>query len=562
MASLLGRFLGVSSAATIMALRAFPFSGERDIVAKAREEAELAELRARQRIAEADAAAREAKLKAEADKLKAEADKLKAEAAEATNRADKVKAEAAEATNRADKLKAEAAEATNRAAEVAARTESSATTARDFMWARRALAGAVLGAAVLGGLFLACDHYTHHNRAYLRRRIRKVLVAGPKESLLPDPPPPSSLPLPPFPLEESTNRPLLVLGASGSGKSTQLGELAREFKKKGVPAVYFRFRSNREVAARHMAALGQDPLQSPQEGASEAPTLTVAAQRFCHAVGYPERPSYWSRWRMNRFKLSSEGAELSVSPVAVKARFKDAISDLFAVCGELYQERKADESIPVPDKKPVVLSDELHDLLHDRFNSQGGKDVFVHFGNEMTHACTDDRVSRVVLAASGSELLDKLDTLTPAGGDRVFPYMQPDPPESAVRERLTAKGYDPATVDAIIATCGTRVRLLTPFLESRLTDPSSTLERLRQSAERRLVTLMARCPEKAERDVLIKLLDKLAESSSSGELVERFPKAVQDPFPNRVLLRRVNDTATFQTEAVRQAWNRVRGNYV
>jgi hypothetical protein len=465
-----------------------------------------------------------------------------ARADEAANRADKVKAETAEAANRADKVKAETAK-------IISDTRASAPRANATFWARRVLVGAV----ALGGLFLAYDHYTHHNRTYLRRRIRKVLVEGPRESLLP-PPSFNALPLPPFPTLATMNRPLLVLGASGSGKTTMMGELARECKMKGVPVVYFRFRfrSLREESTRQ-------PL--PQEAAaSKAPALIVAAQRFYQAVGYPERPSYWSLWLMNGFTLSREGVAISDSPVVVAARFNNAITDLFAVCGELYHERKADQSIPVADCKPVVLSDELQDLLHDRYKSEGGEDVFSHFGNEMTQSCTDDRVSHVVLAASGADLLDRLEDLSAAGGDRVYPYMQRDPPESVVRERLAAVGYDQGAVDSIVATCGTRVRLLYPFLESRLEDPSSNLELLRSSAEGRVETLMARCPDKAERDVLVQLLDRLAESSA--EPVGCLPRAVQDPFPNRVLLRGVNKTAAFQTEAVRQAWKRVRGRYV
>jgi hypothetical protein len=521
MASLFARFLG-SAAAAAAALRAFPFSSSgSDDVANARKEAELAELRARQRIAEA-------------------------EAAEAASRA-------AEAANRADKVKSETAE-------IISAKDTSEKAANDLLWARRALVGTVVLSGLFGGLFLAYDHYTHHNRAHLRRRIRQTLIAGPTKNLLPSAPPTAALPL--APVRMVGNRPTLLLGASGSGKSTQLGELARDFQMKGVPVVYFRFRSSREVATRQLAARGQDTPQSPQEGASEAPTLTVAAQRFYQAVGYPERQSYWNRWRMNGFKLSREGPELSVSPVVVKARFKNAITDLFAVCGELYHERNADTSIPVANHKPVVLSDELHDLLHDRYDSEGGKEVLAHFGDEMTHSGADERVSRVVLAASGADLLMHLQKYSTAKGNRVRAYMQPDPPESVVRERLVASGYDGASVDAIVAVCGTRVRLLYPFLESRVEDIAAELEDLLLQAEEYLKAVMARFDGKEGRKQLAQVLDRLAESPTSSEEVSAFPNVAVEPFPNQVLLRHVGGRASFQTEAVRQAWKRVRGKFV
>jgi hypothetical protein len=384
------------------------------------------------------------------------------------------------------------------------------------------------------------------------------------------------------------NRPTLILGTTGSGKSTRLGELARDLHKKGIPVVYFRFRSSREVAARQPDGVHHSPVQ---QGTSEAPTLTVAAQRFYQAVGYPERSSYWSHWWMNGFKLSREGAKLSVAPVAVKARFKDAISDLFAVCETLNEEHKAgtssvisdkadassvisdkaetssvisdkaDTNILANDKRPVVLADELHDLLKEPCHNEGGKDVFLHFGIEMTQSCTDQRACRVVLAASGVDLAEHLKK-TPATGNRVVRYMQPDPPECDVRQRLVELKYDTAAVDAIIATCGTRVRLLYPFLESKVKDVAAALQPLKDQAEKELDELMARCNGKEAQKLLVDALDKLATSPAASVHVRTsFPKEAVESFPNQVLLRKFGGLATFQSEAVRQAWKRVRTLY-
>jgi hypothetical protein len=559
-----------------------PHDGDDDDIAQARKAAALAELRSRQRKAEAEAteaanrAAEAANRAAEAANRAAEAanraEKVKAEMAEAANRAKADAADrAAEAANRAAKLKAEATEAADRAAEAADRgnkikaetakiileTRVSEKRANDSLWAWRAAAGVVgvlVGAVVFGGLFLAYDHFTHHNKAYLLRRIKAKLVAGPDENLLPKPPSFSPLPLPPLSIEDM-NAPLLVLGASGSGKSSQLAELARTFKEKGVPVVYFRFRAAREL----------DPDGPPRDGEPQAapPDLTIAARRFYEAVGYPEQASIVSRWRVDGFGLSASGVQLSAAREHVESRFREAISDLYVVCGELYSERKADPRIPVADRRPVVLSDELHDLLHDRFRNVGGEAIFTHFGNEMTQSDVDASRSRTILAASGAELLQELRNHSAARNDRVLPYMQPDPPASSVRERLAEVGYDPATVDAIVATCGTRVRLIAPFLSSRRADVSTLLHLLEAAAEEKVNALIARCPEQAERRRLVQLLDKLAESPTSAELVSRFPAAaVQKPFPNEALLRHVGGRASFQSEAVRQAWIRTRGSCV
>jgi hypothetical protein len=547
--------------------------GDDDDIAKARKAAALAELGSRQRKAEAkasEAAARAAEAAARAERAKAEtaeaADRAKAEAAahaaetaaraaEAAARAERAKAVSEAETAKATAGAAEAADRGNKVKAETAKIISDTRASENALWARRTVAGVLVGVLVFGASFLAYDHYTHHNRAYIRRRIREAFLAGPKEGLLPKPPslscPP--LPLPPLPIEDM-NVPLLVLGASGSGKSTQLGALARDFKAKGVPVIYFRFRAARE--------LGPDG-SPPRESEPQAPAdLTVAARRFYEAVGYPERASIVSQWRVGGFGLSAGGVEVSAIREHVTSRFREAITDLFVVCTELYEERKADPTIAPSDRRPVVLSDELHDLLHDRYRNVGGKAVFAHFGNEMTVSDVDARVSRTILAASGADLLQELRTLSAARGNRVSPYMQPDPPESVVRERLAEVGYDPATVDAIMATCGTRVRLLAPFLESRHADALSRLRSIQFAAAGTVGALLARCPEEVDRQKLVRLLDKLAESPTSAEPLERFPAAVQKPFPNEALLMRVDREASFQTEAVREAWVRKRGLYV
>jgi hypothetical protein len=514
-----------------------------DEVAKARKEAELAELRARQRIAEANAAAHEAKAKADAaaheDKVKAEANKAKAEA-------NKAKAEADDAGEKA------------RAS-----------------WDSNMRRRATLGTAVAGAIFLAYDHHEHHDKAVLRKRIKERFIAGPDEGLLPKPPDFPLLPLPPLPLQ-NLNGPLVVVGSSGSGKSTQLGELARDFKKKGVPVIYIRFRAARELD-------DDDARRGRAPPAPAEPDLTVAAQRFYKAVGYPERVSYWSRLRLDNLEWRGGLPYLSLSPAAVASRFRAAISDVFAVAAELTVEQmeseraaevaleqkagkggepKQDKVVLKEDRRPAVLADELHDLLHDRFGNAGGKSVFMHFGNEMIDSAVDADSSRTILAGSGSDLLKELTRLSTAKRSRVEIRSQPDPNERVVRERLKAMEYDQPSIDSIIAVCGTRVRYLRRFIRSKLEDVPSRVESIESAADDIVGDLMAQCPAGAERTQLVAVLDELAKSPSASVLVERLPTPLQNSFPNEALLWQMGRTATFQTEAVRRAWVRNRGKYV
>jgi hypothetical protein len=527
MASILSRFLGTSVAAAA-ALRVFPFSWGPDPVAKAKQEAELAELHARKVKANAMAAEAPNMAKAEVDKAKAEVHKIEAET-------DKAKEEKVEAANRAEKIKAEKLEAAARAAKE-----------NDSKWALRATGGVF----VLGVLFLMYDYYTHSHRPYLRARIRKALLRGPVDDSLPEVPP-VYLPLPRLPID-GMKVPLVVMGASGSGKSTQLGVLARELKQKGVPVVYFRLRDTRAEDG-----------DKPAEGKTSSPArdLSIAAQKFYAAMDYPQRAFILSRWKINGIEVSGKSVRFPASPEHEATRFIDAIGNLYYVCNELYMERKMDPKVAVADRAPFVLADELHDLLNDRTHNVGGQDVFRYFGNTMVSSSVDDVRSRTILAGSGASLLWELGNRSVASGDRVTHRMQPDPPESAVRQRLLSVGYDSEDVDKIVATCGTRVRLLGQFLDAKVNDFPERLHEILQTAQGQIEVLMARCPEKAERTQLVQLLDELASSPSSTVRLARFPKAVQNPFPKKVLLEDPTKSVSFQTEAIRKTWIRIRGTF-
>ena len=523
---------------------------------KARKAAELKRIEAELRKVENEAAAH--------------AEKVKAEAAEAVNRAEKVKTETEKVKTETETMKTEAdafeykvkteadafeykmkTEADANEYKVKTEADANAEKAKAETWSSRLRLG-LRGAWVVGivGItgFLYYDHYTHNNRDYLRMRIKEKFLAGPDESVFELPSFPL-LPLPPLPIDDM-NPPLVIVGPSGSGKSTQLMELAKNLKDKHIPVVYIRFRAS---------DLNDKPTQHESSTDAE-PNLKIAAQRLYEAIGYPERTSYVSRFGLDSITFQN-GKFVAVASLAVTAnRFQAAITDMYAVAIQLHTERKKNPDIKIGDRQPVILADELHDLLHDRLNSAGGQDVFSRFGSEMTLSDVDYRASRTILAGSGSDLFMELERRTTANLARLDMYTQPDPDESIVRKRLTEMEYDPESVNNIIRACGTRLRLLSPFLRSKMVDPSSRIKRIQASANTIVRNLMAMCPDKEERAKLVAILDELAKSPSSSVNLERLPQAVQDAFPRRALLQ-LERKASFQTEAVRQAWLRIRSEF-
>jgi GTPase SAR1 family protein len=489
---------------------------------------------------------------AAAAKVKAEAD---AAAAMAGAAAAKVKAEADAAAAMADAAAAKAkAEAD---AESAAKEEREAGAWR-LLFLRSAV-GLVVAAA---GLYLAWDELTH-SKPWIRWRIRQTLKAGTDEALLPQLP---RVSLGVAPITEECSA-VLVMGHSGSGKTTALGKMARELKQRGVPFVFIRLRSAHDW---------RQPVADAAE--SSGVDLSNAAIRFYRAIGYPEEPSWLSGWRLGSPMVSSVGVSISAVREAQVSRFKDAIRELFDVAANLRVERLKDSEIKPENVTPVIIADELHELLSEVALPAGGKQIFSQFGVEMATHCPDNHV-RVFVAASGGYLVDDLDAVAKITDPRAAEFFSSDPTPSAVRERLKEVGFSESDVDAIVGTCGTRLRHLMPFLTATRDaggmmrhennvplDVGQMLERKLAAAAQQLDQLFCRSADAHERAALAQLLDDLARCEGASvrrsDLVMRHLSAITTPFPNKVLHLGSGGTVELQAEPVRKAWMRGRKNFV
>lgn len=314
------------------------------------------------------------------------------------------------------------------------------------LWLKKGLVGLV----GLGTLWLGYDHLTHSYGPYVRWQIKRKLLKGPLEEALPK-----------VPAHEFTVRypsfdsglPVLLLGRTGSGKSSILAHLARDFKRRGVPVVHFRLR-----------ALGSEKISSVAR--SDSKTFSSAATAVFEAIGYPPRPSLLSRLYFLRWSLGHAGVNAEVGLEDTReavSHFQDAVSDLFRVCRELYGERA---HCSAEDRAPVILADELHDLVHnDRVKMLGGETIFRQLAAEFTSNCTDARSVRFCAAASSFALQGELND-TVAKAFRTVVFLTRDPPVEAVWQRLCDIGFSLSEAKLITGTCGTRLRLLSPFLNT------------------------------------------------------------------------------------------------
>jgi hypothetical protein len=132
---------------------------------------------------------------------------------------------------------------------------------------------------------------------------------------------------------------------------------------------------------------------------------------------------------------------------------------LFSVCAELRNERAA-AGVPALDAAPVLLFDEVQDLIKDtRLKAEGGSDVFDALATLIVSYSVDRLDVRTVVAGSSAEL-DFAFSETVARGNRWHYHDLADPAPGVVAAALVARGYAKTDAQAMIALCGTRLRLL------------------------------------------------------------------------------------------------------
>jgi hypothetical protein len=246
-------------------------------------------------------------------------------------------------------------------------------------------------------------------------------------------------------------------------------------------------------------------------------------------------------------------------------RFKQAVIDLFAVCAEIRAERMRDPTIAAEDQEPFVCFDELHDLEYDhRLRDIGGHDVFQTICDNIVRANVDNSLTRCYAAASSYWIMDSFAGQV-ASSDKWFIQRTTEPTEADVRARLTDLKFSAAQVDSILEVCGTRLRLLRPFLtvkDATTVDVQRILDESVGAAEEligQLFVLDAKMTAE-DRKQLVRVLDALAAKRPAG--LADLPKALRVPRTSHVMFRDHGGRLYFQSARFHKAWKQVRSKYV
>ena len=196
--------------------------------------------------------------------------------------------------------------------------------------------------------------------------------------------------------------------------------------------------------------------------------MDSAALQFYEQIGFPLRRSLLGSVFSRGFIFMGQRtqAELAVATMReTRARLVGALEMLFSVCAQVRDERVA-AGVPALDAAPVLLFDEVQDLIKDsRLKRAGGDLVFHMLGTLIVAYAVDRKAVRVAVAASSAEPDFAFGASTAARGNRWDYFALADPSAAAVAGALEQRGYTSGEARDMIALCGTRLRLLQGPLE-------------------------------------------------------------------------------------------------
>jgi hypothetical protein len=351
----------------------------------------------------------------------------------------------------------------------------------------------------------------------------------------------------------------MLLGPTGSGKSTMLKDLAQEFSSNNIPSFLI---SMRMPASK----LGTVTMQNTDD---ETDLMDNIARQIFAQIGYPQRRSIIRGLMASPFAVYG-GTSVFVPPS--RGRLLQSLNYLFEVCENVAESRVA-LGISQMDAAPVLLFDEVEDLVkNSRLKQAGGDVVLNHLGTLLVRYSVDKKVIRSALAGSSAELAFAFSA--PVKSSRCEYFYLADPTETALEEALVARGYSKADSQAMMQLCGTRLRLFNSALHHQIPPKlQSFLETATYSAQCDFRLLLKNSLSFDDSIKLIAVLDRcLRESERTDkykEDVTTIPAMRSDLLFGRnivdfstILFVHHNTELFFQSQLHKRVWQRDRRLFV
>jgi energy-coupling factor transporter ATP-binding protein EcfA2 len=324
--------------------------------------------------------------------------------------------------------------------------------------------------------------------------------------------------------------PLMVLGPTGSGKSTLFAKLARESAspspdsgKHATPTVLIRLQRLplvKDAATTSGAA-------ASTTGSAEVRQLNAIAAEIYEQISFPGRRSLLTTvmHMLSRDENATQSNDyrsfdfrgIPVGSARTVSRMREALGMLYCTCQELQVERKK-AGLSNLDASCVVLIDEAQELIKDtRLAAAGGQEVFKDIDRLTVAFGVDRQAVRTVLAGSSALPALVFEGAGTPSGSKWNTVTLGDPDPLAVRAQLMKRGYSSEEAERMIALCGPRLRLLEEPLQgvNRPTDVHQWSQGMEHMAMRAFSSVFAGQTEE-ERGSFVALLEEVARASARG----------------------------------------------
>lgn len=342
----------------------------------------------------------------------------------------------------------------------------------------------------------------------------------------------------------------LLTGPMGSGKSTMLADLARALAKQGTPTALVKIR----------LANGRGRLAITEDSAYEA-LLNQTAATILAQIGAPPRRAFFRLMFPSRnvFHLAAALEAYSYSYADLESVVR-GLQLWFETAAEICLEREA-RGIPRREAAPVLLFDDLHDLLKDPgFARRGGGEIVNVLAALIVKYGTKKGLVRAVTTCSSGQLRLELKK-TALLGARYRVHVLLDPPEQQVRKALTERGYAASEASQLIELCGTRLRLLWgPLARSIRPCAADVNDSLMASAHLQFLSLFAELTpsDAAVVAVLFDQIEAAERGCGSPPSYHALPDAAEAADISRFLFINADGGLQFQSSVHRLVWREKR----
>lgn len=361
--------------------------------------------------------------------------------------------------------------------------------------------------------------------------------------------------------------PTMVLGESGSGKSTELALTARELVTLSpgsgappCPMLYIRVRQPKSQKPTSGEGVSDD------DSISDATArLAEIAQQVFAQIGFPQRESLVSMlWLRFGSSLTFEGVKPELRPAALcRDRLSSALQLLFEAAERLSLERLAAgiarEHAPV-----VLLFDEVQELVkHKRLAEVGGRFVFEDIAMLLLEYSVDRGAVRTAVAGSSTLALE-FDKTGLSTGARWWYHKMVDPAPSVVVGALVERGYTEQEAAAMVDLVGTRPRLLeTPLDMGPIACTCEAfLATSREMALNQFDELLRGPGGGVGKGSLLDVLERIvaheAGRGAAPYYYSDLSQACREADISKVLYVRLDHSVTFQSQLHRKVWGEIR----